>query len=145
MSKIRIGIVGSGGMARSHAEQFAGLDAAQVVAIASRNVQTGTHSSTDNSTSNLYRLGKILLSVRIWMPSSSLPITTVMAKSRLVRWALINTFLSNIRSRGQLMKARKRLSWRNPINACCVFPILKLCQICTKQLKGNARNSGICC
>ena len=30
-------------MARSHAEQFAGLDAAQVVAIASRNVRTGTH------------------------------------------------------------------------------------------------------
>ena len=29
-------------MARSHAEHFAGLDAAQVVAIASRNVQTGT-------------------------------------------------------------------------------------------------------
>ena len=42
MSKIRIGIVGSGGMARSHAEQFAGLDDAQVAAIASRNVQTGT-------------------------------------------------------------------------------------------------------
>ena len=42
MSKIRIGIVGSGGTAQSHAEQFVGLDAAQVVAIASRNVQTGT-------------------------------------------------------------------------------------------------------
>jgi predicted dehydrogenase len=41
MSKIRIGIVGSGGMAGNHAEQFAGLDAAEVVAIASRNVQTG--------------------------------------------------------------------------------------------------------
>ena len=42
MAKIKIGIVGSGGMARSHAEQFAGIDAVQVVAIASRNVQTGT-------------------------------------------------------------------------------------------------------
>ena len=42
MSKIRIGIVGSGGTAQSHAEQFAGIDAVQVVAIASRNVQTGT-------------------------------------------------------------------------------------------------------
>lgn len=30
-------------MARSHAEQFTGLDAARVVAIASRNVRTGTH------------------------------------------------------------------------------------------------------
>ena len=30
-------------MARSHAEQFTGLDAAQVVAIASRNVRTGIH------------------------------------------------------------------------------------------------------
>ncbi len=42
MAKIRIGIVGSGGMARSHAEQFAGLDAAKVTVIASRNVHTGT-------------------------------------------------------------------------------------------------------
>ena len=42
MGKIRIGIVGSGGMARSHAEQFAGIDGVQVVAIASRNDYTGT-------------------------------------------------------------------------------------------------------
>ena len=41
MSKIRIGIVGSGGMAGSHAERFSGLDVAEVVAIASRNTQTG--------------------------------------------------------------------------------------------------------
>ena len=47
MSKIRIGIVGSGGMARSHAEQFAAIDAAQVAAIASRNVSDRYMSGTN--------------------------------------------------------------------------------------------------
>ncbi len=41
MSKMRIGIIGSGGMARHHADRFSELDATQVVAIASRNAQTG--------------------------------------------------------------------------------------------------------
>jgi len=42
MSKVRIGIVGSGGMAGHHAARFSGLDAVEVATIASRNVQTGT-------------------------------------------------------------------------------------------------------
>jgi predicted dehydrogenase len=41
MSKIRIGIVGSGGMAGHHADEFSKLGAAEVVTIASRNPQTG--------------------------------------------------------------------------------------------------------
>ncbi|MDE0482580.1 MAG: Gfo/Idh/MocA family oxidoreductase [Candidatus Poribacteria bacterium] len=42
MKNIKIGIVGSGGMARHHAERFASLETAEVVAIASRNEQTGS-------------------------------------------------------------------------------------------------------
>ena len=51
MKNIKIGIVGSGGMARHHAERFASMETAEVVAIASRNEQTGSelaakHAST---------------------------------------------------------------------------------------------------
>ena len=42
MTKIKIGIIGSGGMARHHLTRFASMEAAEVVAIASRNEQTGT-------------------------------------------------------------------------------------------------------
>ena len=41
MTKIKIGIIGSGGMARHHVSRFAAMEAAEVVAIASRNEQTG--------------------------------------------------------------------------------------------------------
>lgn len=41
MSKLRIGIVGSGGMAQHHTDRFSKLDTAEVIAIASRNTQTG--------------------------------------------------------------------------------------------------------
>lgn len=41
MRKLRIGIVGSGGMARRHLERFSQIETAEVVAIASRNQQTG--------------------------------------------------------------------------------------------------------
>lgn len=41
MSKLRIGIVGSGGAAKSGAEQFSKIDAANVAAVASRNHHTG--------------------------------------------------------------------------------------------------------
>lgn len=41
MSKIKIGIVGSGGMARHHLERFSPIETAEVVAIASRNEKTG--------------------------------------------------------------------------------------------------------
>ena len=42
MTKIKIGIIGSGGMARHHLSRFAAMETAEVVAIASRNEQTGT-------------------------------------------------------------------------------------------------------
>jgi biliverdin reductase len=42
MSQLKIGIVGSGGMARHHADRFSELDTAEIVAVASRNAQTGT-------------------------------------------------------------------------------------------------------
>lgn len=41
MTKLRIGIVGSGGAARSGAEQFSKIDVADIVAVASRNHHTG--------------------------------------------------------------------------------------------------------
>ena len=42
MTKIKIGIIGSGGMARHHLTQFTSISDAEIVAIASRNEQTGT-------------------------------------------------------------------------------------------------------
>ena len=41
MSKIRIGIIGSGGTGTRHADRFSEIEAADVVAIASRNAETG--------------------------------------------------------------------------------------------------------
>ena len=41
MSKIRIGIIGSGGTGTRHAERFSGMEATKIVAIASRNAETG--------------------------------------------------------------------------------------------------------
>ncbi len=42
MRNIKIGIIGSGGMARHHAERFSSMEKVEVVAIASRNEQTGS-------------------------------------------------------------------------------------------------------
>ena len=42
MTKIKIGIIGSGGMARNHLARFTAMPDAEIVAIASRNEQTGT-------------------------------------------------------------------------------------------------------
>lgn len=42
MTKIKVGIIGSGGMARHHLTRFASIPDAEIVAIASRNEQTGT-------------------------------------------------------------------------------------------------------
>ena len=41
MSKMRIGIIGSGGTGTRHADRFSEIEAADVVAIASRNAETG--------------------------------------------------------------------------------------------------------
>ena len=46
MTKIKVGIIGSGGMARHHLARFSALEAAEVMAIASRNEQTGTQLAT---------------------------------------------------------------------------------------------------
>ena len=42
MKKIKVGIIGSGGMARHHLTRFSAMETAEVVAVASRNEQTGT-------------------------------------------------------------------------------------------------------
>ena len=41
MSKIRVGIIGSGGTGTRHADRFSEIEATEVVAIASRNAETG--------------------------------------------------------------------------------------------------------
>ncbi|MCE2399916.1 Gfo/Idh/MocA family oxidoreductase [Candidatus Poribacteria bacterium] len=49
MRNIKIGIIGSGGMARHHAERFSSIETAEVVAIASRNEQTGNQLATEHA------------------------------------------------------------------------------------------------
>ena len=48
MTKIKIGIIGSGGMARHHLSRFAAMETAEVVAIASRNEQTGNQFAAEH-------------------------------------------------------------------------------------------------
>ena len=50
MTKIKIGIIGSGGMARHHLARFAAMPDAEIVAIASRNAQTGTQLAKEHKT-----------------------------------------------------------------------------------------------
>ncbi|MDE0688963.1 MAG: Gfo/Idh/MocA family oxidoreductase [Candidatus Poribacteria bacterium] len=50
MTKIKIGIIGSGGMARNHLTRFAEMANAEIVAIASRNEQTGTQLAKEHTT-----------------------------------------------------------------------------------------------
>ena len=50
MSNIRIGIIGSGGMARHHLTRFASMETAEVVAIASRNEETGSQLAAEHET-----------------------------------------------------------------------------------------------
>ena len=50
MTKIKIGIIGSGGMARHHLDRFSPIETAEVVAIASRNEQTGSQLATEHKT-----------------------------------------------------------------------------------------------
>ena len=49
MTKIKIGIIGSGGMARHHLARFTSMDDTEVVAIASRNEQTGTQLAKEHT------------------------------------------------------------------------------------------------
>ncbi len=50
MTKIKIGIIGSGGMARHHLARFASIIDAEIVAIASRNEQTGIPLAKEHET-----------------------------------------------------------------------------------------------
>ena len=48
MTKIKIGIIGSGGMARHHLARFASMETAEIVAIASRNEETGSQLAAEH-------------------------------------------------------------------------------------------------
>lgn len=48
MTKIKVGIIGSGGMARHHLARFSAMETAEVVAVASRNEQTGMQLATEH-------------------------------------------------------------------------------------------------
>ena len=48
MTKIKIGIIGSGGMARNHLARFVLMETAEVVAVASRNEQTGSRLAAEH-------------------------------------------------------------------------------------------------
>ena len=48
MTKIKIGIIGSGGMARHHLSRFSPIETAEVVAITSRNEQTGSQLAAEH-------------------------------------------------------------------------------------------------
>ena len=50
MTKIKVGIIGSGGMARHHLTRFSAMETAEVVAVASRNEQTGTQLAAAHKT-----------------------------------------------------------------------------------------------
>lgn len=50
MTKIKVGIIGSGGMARHHFTRFASISDAEIVAIASRNEQTGPQLAKEHKT-----------------------------------------------------------------------------------------------
>ena len=50
MIRIKIGIIGSGGMARHHLTRFTSIPDAEVVAIASRNEETGTQLAKEHKT-----------------------------------------------------------------------------------------------
>ena len=50
MTKIKIGIIGSGGMERRHLARFSAMEAADLVAIASRNEETGNPLATEYKT-----------------------------------------------------------------------------------------------
>ena len=54
MKKIKIGIIGSGGMARHHLSRFSAMETAEIVAIASRNEQTGTQLATAHNTTFIF-------------------------------------------------------------------------------------------
>ena len=60
MTKIKIGIIGSGGMARHHLTRFAAMEAADLVAIASRNEQTGAQLATEHKVAFIPQWSRLL-------------------------------------------------------------------------------------
>ena len=60
MTKIKIGIIGSGGMARHHLTRFFTMETAEVVAIASRNEQTGVQLAKEYKTAFIPEWGRLI-------------------------------------------------------------------------------------
>ena len=60
MTKIRIGIIGSGGMARHHLARFSAMESAEVVAIASRNEETGSQLAAEHETVFIHEWHRLL-------------------------------------------------------------------------------------
>ena len=60
MKKIKVGIIGSGGMARHHLTRFSAMETAEVVAIASRNEQTGTQLAKEHKASFIPEWSRLL-------------------------------------------------------------------------------------
>ena len=60
MTKIKVGIIGSGGMARHHLARFVAIPDAEIVAIASRNEQTGVPLAKEHETVFMPEWGRLV-------------------------------------------------------------------------------------
>ena len=60
MTKIKIGIIGSGGMARHHLTRFSSMESADLVAIASRNEQTGMQLAKEHKAAFISEWGRLI-------------------------------------------------------------------------------------
>lgn len=60
MTKIKVGIIGSGGMARHHLTRFSAMETADLVAIASRNRQTGTQLAKEHKVAFIPEWSRLL-------------------------------------------------------------------------------------
>ena len=60
MTRIKIGIIGSGGMARHHLTRFTAMEDAAVVAIASRNEETGTQLAKEHKAVFIPEWGRLV-------------------------------------------------------------------------------------
>ena len=60
MTKIKIGIIGSGGMARHHLTRFSSMESADLVAIASRNEQTGMQLAKEHKATFISEWGRLI-------------------------------------------------------------------------------------
>lgn len=60
MRNIKVGIIGSGGMARHHAERFSSMEATEVAAIASRNEQTGNQLAAEHGATFIFEWKRLV-------------------------------------------------------------------------------------